>query len=71
MNHTEYDFYKKCRKENRKVSVYLMNGIRIYGWLGSSDDCSVIVRGNEDMLIYKHSIMSIVPDIDEVKSEKN
>lgn len=62
MNHNEDEFYKKCRENDVNVSVYLLNGIAIRGTLGQSDGETIIVKGLENILIYKHAIMSIVPN---------
>jgi len=52
------------RKEQIKVSIYLINGIKLTGVVSSFDQYVVILRDSEstvNQLIYKHAISTIVP----------
>mgnify|MGYP003546132058 CR=1 FL=1 len=52
------------RKEQIRVSIYLINGIKLSGIVASFDQYVVVLRDGEStvsQLIYKHAISTIVP----------
>ncbi len=52
------------RKEQIRVSIYLINGIKLSGIVSSFDQYVVVLRDGEstvNQLIYKHAISTIVP----------
>lgn len=44
-----------------KASIYLMNGIRLEGYIQAFDQNTLILRGVQTPLIYKRIICSILP----------
>ncbi len=57
-------YLNSLRKEQIKVSIYLINGIKLTGVVSSFDQYVVVLRDNEstvNQLIYKHAISTIVP----------
>ena len=52
------------RKEQIRVAIYLINGIKLSGVVASFDQYVVILRDGDstvNQLIYKHAISTIVP----------
>lgn len=57
-------YLNTLRKEQIRISVYLINGIKLSGVVASFDQYSLILRDPENsvnQLIYKHAISTIVP----------
>ncbi len=57
-------YLNNLRREQIKVSIYLINGIKLTGIVASFDQYVVVLRDNESVvnqLIYKHAISTIVP----------
>jgi len=57
-------FLNEARKENIIVTVFLVNGFQIRGFVKSFDSFTVLVTVDQDQkqnLIYKHAISTIVP----------
>lgn len=57
-------YLNSLRKEQIRVSIYLINGIKLSGVVSSFDQYVVILRDGEctvNQLIYKHAISTIVP----------
>ena len=51
-------------KTNVSVSIYLMNGVKLAGFIDSYDSEIIILKDQKNsvyQLIYKHSISTIVP----------
>ncbi len=44
-----------------KVSIYLLNGIRLEGHIKSFDQYAILLKGLQGPVIYKQAICSIVP----------
>ncbi|OCL26243.1 RNA chaperone Hfq [Orenia metallireducens] len=61
-------FLNEVRKEKIKVTIFLINGVRLAGLVEGFDNFTVILSadGKQEM-IYKHAISTIVPE-KEVKS---
>lgn len=56
-------FLNKVRKENKEVTIYLINGYQIKGIIRGFDNYVVIVEnGEKQQLIYKHAISTITPN---------
>ncbi len=51
---------------NVEVFIFLMSGIRMYGFIGGFDKHTVLLQqpGSAPLLLYKHGIASIVPKAD-------
>lgn len=57
-------YLNSLRKEQIRISIYLINGIKLSGMVASFDQYVVILRDPEStvsQLIYKHAISTIVP----------
>ncbi len=56
-------FLNKLRKERVWVSLTLLNGERLYGYVVAFDLYCVLIKGygDEEHLVYKHAIASISP----------
>jgi len=61
-------FLNEVRKEKTKVTIFLINGVRLTGLVEGFDNFTIILRadGKQEM-VYKHAISTIVPE-KEVKS---
>ncbi len=52
----------QLRKQRIKVSVYLVNGVRLQGKIRSFDTFTILIEdGKQQTLVYKHSITTIIP----------
>jgi host factor-I protein len=56
-------FLNQARKENISVTIYLVNGVQLRGFVRGFDSFTVLLDspGKSTQLVYKHSITSIVP----------
>jgi len=55
-------FLNTARKRKVKVTIFLINGVRIQGKIRSFDTFTILVEdGRQQTLIYKHAISTIVP----------
>ncbi len=52
-------YLNQSRKERVRVSVQLMSGEKMEGFIKSFDNFSVLMEVNGDILIYKHAICCI------------
>jgi host factor-I protein len=52
-------YLNQSRKERVKVTVQLMAGNKMEGYIKSFDNFSVLMEVQGDILIYKHAISSI------------
>lgn len=52
----------QIRKSKVKVSIYLLNGVRLQGKIKSFDLYTILIEdGKQQTLVYKHSITTIIP----------
>ena len=53
----------ELRKKEKKVKVYLINGMQLQGEIDAFDNFVIIliVKGEKNM-IYKHAISTIIPE---------
>ena len=57
-------FLNTLRKEHIPVSIYLVNGIKLQGFIDSFDNFSVVLRRDrQSQLVYKSTIATIAPTI--------
>ncbi len=49
------------RKERIPVSIYLVNGIKLQGYIESFDQFVVLLKNSVSQMIYKHAISTVVP----------
>ncbi len=55
-------FLNTARKRRAKVTIFLINGVRIQGKIRSFDTFTILVEdGRQQTLEYKHAISTIVP----------
>ena len=52
------------RKEKIPVLIYLTNGTRLKGIIKGFDNFMVLLKQENQQLIYKHAISTIVPERD-------
>ena len=64
-NHNMQDLYlNHLRKEKIPVLIYLTNGTRLKGIIKGFDNFVVLLKQENQQLIYKHAISTIVPERD-------
>lgn len=55
-------FLNNARKNKLQLTIHLMNGFQLKGFVKGFDNFTVILEcDNKQMLIYKHSISTITP----------
>ena len=55
-------FFNTARKQKVRVSVYLVNGIRLQGRIRSFDTYTILLDdGRNQTLVFKHAITTIIP----------
>lgn len=55
-------FLNKVRKENVGITVFLINGYQIKGTVKGFDNFTIVlVSQDQQQLIYKHAISTIIP----------
>ena len=62
-------FLNALRRENISVSIYLMNGIKLQGQIDSFDQFVILLKSNISQMVYKHAILTIVPERNVIFSE--
>ncbi|WP_348666185.1 RNA chaperone Hfq [Arsenophonus symbiont of Ornithomya chloropus] len=54
-------FLNALRREKVSVSVYLINGIKLQGYIESFDQFVILLKNTVSQMIYKHAISTVVP----------
>lgn len=55
-------FLNQIRKNKVPVTVFLVNGVKLQGVIGSFDNFCVLLRRNGHVqLVYKHAISTVMP----------
>lgn len=56
-------FLNQVRRENVPVTIYLVNGVQIRGYVRGFDSFTVVVENENgrQLLIYKHALSTVVP----------
>ena len=54
-------FLNSLRKEHIQVSIYLVNGIKLQGYIESFDQYVVLLKNSVTQMVYKHAISTVVP----------
>ncbi|ADC90007.1 RNA chaperone Hfq [Thermocrinis albus DSM 14484] len=55
-------FLNTARKRRIKLTVYLINGVRLQGRVRSFDIYTILLEdGRQQILVYKHAISTIIP----------
>ena len=52
-------YLNQARKERVKISITMMSGEKLEGYIKSFDSFCVLVESSGDILLYKHAISSI------------
>jgi len=68
-------FLNQMRKEKIPVTMYLVNGARLTGTIKGFDNFVILMKQENQQLVYKHAISTIIPDkpielLDVVESKK-
>ena len=62
-NNLQEIFLTQVRRERRNVTVFLMNGYQMRGYVTGFDAFTgVLSSDGKQMVIYKHAISTIVPE---------
>ena len=62
-NNLQEIFLTQLRRERRPVTVFLMNGFQMRGYVTGFDAFSVVLTSDgKQMFIYKHAIPTITPE---------
>lgn len=54
-------FLNTLRKERVQIAIYLVNGIKLQGYVESFDQYVVLLKNTVTQMVYKHAISTIVP----------
>ncbi len=54
-------FLNALRRERMSVSIYLVSGIKLQGYVESFDQFVILLKNTVSQMIYKHAISTIVP----------
>lgn len=61
--HLQDTFLNKARKEGMGITLYLINGYQIKGYVKGFDNYTILLESeNRQQLIYKHAISTITPN---------
>ena len=55
-------FLNQMRKEKIPVTMYLVNGARLSGTIKGFDNFVILLKQDNQQLIYKHAISTIIPE---------
>lgn len=62
-NNLQEIFLTQLRRERRPVTVFLMNGFQMRGYVTGFDAFSVVLTSDgKQMFVYKHAISTITPE---------
>ena len=62
-NNLQEIFLTQVRRERRTITVFLMNGYQMRGYVTGFDAFTVVLSSDgKQMVIYKHAISTIVPE---------
>ncbi|MGH9493080.1 MAG: RNA chaperone Hfq [Terriglobales bacterium] len=54
-------FLNSARKDKSAITIYLLSGVKLTGRIRSFDKYSVVLEtGNQEQLIFKHAISTVV-----------
>ena len=54
-------FLNALRKERVQVAIYLVNGIKLQGYVDSFDQYVILRKNTVTQMVYKHAVSTIVP----------
>jgi host factor-I protein len=55
------EFLQGLRENKTPVSIFLVNGVRLHGYIEFFDNYIVAVRNAVTQLVYKHAISTVIP----------
>ncbi len=55
-------FLNQMRKEKIPVTMYLVNGARLTGTIKGFDNFVILIKQENQQLVYKHAVSTIIPD---------
>lgn len=55
-------YLNQMRKEKIPVTMYLVNGARLTGTIRGFDNFVILLKQENQQLVYKHAISTIIPD---------
>jgi len=55
-------FLNQMRKEKIPVTMYLVNGARLTGMIKGFDNFVILMKQENQQLVYKHAISTIIPE---------
>ena len=55
-------FLNQMRKEKVPVTMYLVNGARLTGTIKGFDNFVILLKQENQQLVYKHAISTIIPE---------
>ena len=55
-------FLNQMRKEKIPVTMYLVNGARLTGTIKGFDNFVILLKQDNQQLMYKHAISTIIPE---------
>lgn len=57
-------FLNQLRRDNVPLTVFLVNGVQIKGYVRAFDNFTVMIESdNRNMLIYKHALSTLAPSM--------
>jgi host factor-I protein len=54
-------FLEELSKDKVPVSIYLVNGIKLQGYIEAFDQFVVLLKNTVSQMVYKHAISTVVP----------
>ena len=62
-NNLQEIFLPQARRDRRSVTMFLMNGFQMRGYVTGFDACTVVLTSDgKQQIVYKHAISTIVPE---------
>jgi host factor-I protein len=55
-------FLNRVRKDKMSVTIFLVNGVKLQGFISWFDNfCVLLRRDGHEQLVYKHAISTVMP----------
>ena len=71
-NNLQEIFLTQLRRERRPVTMFLMNGFQMRGYVTGFDAFSVVLTSDgKQMFVYKHAISTVTPERPVPLTEQN
>lgn len=65
-------FLNKVRKENISITIFLVNGYQLKGYVKGFDNYTIVLNSEgKQQMIYKHAISTISPSVEVNFMNKN